>query len=461
MVGGPAFTGPTTDGTVTVDRTTQRGQLGPAFVGFSFEKTHLTDGFFTGANAPLIAFFKLIGPGIVRIGANDVDVSTWVPTAQPVPGGTTSTNIGTADVDALASFLSATGWRVIYGVSMKTATQPSVDESIYVTSKLGPSLHSIEIGNEINLFANNMVGTPVMQWQSFEAAIHNALPDAPLAGPAAIGAVTTFTVPFADTNGSKMVLLTQHYYKGAASSNPTMVDLLTIDPNVVTQSQALSAAAQTNGIADGFRWGEMNSYSGHGAPGVSDTFGSALWSIDFMLTTAAYGAGGVNFHGGGQNMDGNVCTNGVTSCTKPFIYSPIDEVDSQVTAAAPLFYGMLFVARAGTGPLFATTAGAGSLNFTGYSLALADGSTNIILVNKDATQGINASVDVGTSVMTAEATYLLAPLLTATTGVTLGGAGVSPTGAWSPQPPYALAANGGHVVTVLVPPASAVLVHAR
>jgi hypothetical protein len=346
----PPFNGPTVAGTVTVTRGTTMGHLGPGFAGFSFEKTHMTDNFFTGSNAPLIALFKLLGAGgSLRIGANDVDASTWVPSATPVAGGQTSHNIGTVEVDALAAFLTATAWKAIYGVSMRTAIQPSLDESVYVTSKLGTSLHSIEIGNEINFFASNAVGTPTMQWASFEAAIHGANAAIPLAGPAAAGAVTDFTVPFANAEGGKIILLTEHYYKGASASNPTIAQMLALDATVVTQSQALQAAVQSNRIRDGYRWGEMNSYSGHGAAGVSDVFASALWGIDFMLTTAQYGAVGVNFHSGGQNMDGNVCTNGVASCTRPFRYSPIIEVDSRVTGAAPLFYGMLLVSQAGLG----------------------------------------------------------------------------------------------------------------
>ena len=38
------------------------------------------------SNAPLIALFKLLGPGFVRIGANDVDACTWVPSATPRAG---------------------------------------------------------------------------------------------------------------------------------------------------------------------------------------------------------------------------------------------------------------------------------------------------------------------------------------------------------------------------------------
>jgi len=462
MDGGLAFNGPTMAGTVTVNRAMKMGALAPGFAGFSFEKTHMSDGFFTATNAPLIALFKLLGPGLVRIGANDVDTSTWVAGAAAVTGGSTSTNIGTIDVDALAGFLTATGWKAIYGVSMKdpTQVQPSTAEVTYVTSKLGASLHSVEIGNEISFFGSNALGTPQMQWEAFETSIRGAVPTVPLAGAGVFGAVTTFTLPFITAEASKLVLVTQHYYKGAASSNPKVADLLAIDPSVATTTQQIAMAAQTSKIADGFRWGEMNSYSGHGAMGVSDVFASALWSIDFMLTTAEYGAAGVNFHGGGQNMDGNTCTNGVASCIKPFRYSPIDEVDAQVTAAAPLYYGMLLVSRAGTGTMYQTAAQAGSLAFDGYSVGQADGSTSVVLLNKDATSGVNASVDVGTTVTAADATYLLAPSLTSTTGVTLSGASVTPAGAWNPLPPYTLSKNG-NVVTVVVPPASAVIVHAH
>jgi hypothetical protein len=459
--GGPGYSGPTVSGTVTVARGAATGHLGPGFAGFSFEKTHITDGFFTASNAPLIALFQLLGPGIMRIGANDVDNTTWQPAAMPVPGGTTSPNVGTADVDALAAFLSAAGWKVIYGVNMKTSTAAAAAaEATYVSNQLGANLSAFEIGNEINYYAGAYATVTRPKWESFADAIHAAVPNAPLAGPAALAAAS-YSATFATDEASRIVLLTHHYYRGSATGgNATLANLLALDPAVVSDSQALSTAASSNGIRDGFRWGEMNSYSSHGAAGVSDVLGSALWSIDFMLTTARYGSQGVNFHGGGQNMDNNPCDAGPTSCTRPFRYSPIDEVNSQVTAAAPLFYGMLFVSRAGVGDVLSATASAGSLNFSAYAIAQSDGSTNVALVNKDAASGVNASVDVGMAVTTASALYLQGSSLSATTGVTLAGASVAADGTWNPNPPYALSTQG-NVVTVLVPPASAALVHAR
>ncbi len=62
---------------------------------------------------------------------------------------------------------------------------------------------------------------------------------------------------------------------------------------------------------------------------------------------------------------------------------------------------MLLVSQAGVGDMLPTRAMAGNLNFTAYTVSLADGSTNIGLVNKDVTNGVNASVDTGVPVSAA------------------------------------------------------------
>jgi hypothetical protein len=456
----PPLTGPTVAGTVTVMRGTTMGRLPPGFAGFSFEKSHMTDGFFTGTHAPLIAMFKLLGPGVVRIGADDVNTSVWLPSATPVPGGMTSPNTGTVDVDALAAFLTATNWKTVYAVSMRGTATPAtaVAESTYVIGKLGASLAAIEIGNELNFYG--AIDTIRPLWHSYAAAIHAAFPNVAIAGPGIFDDIN-YALPFIQAEAGQIALVTHHYYRGTAgTATATLANLLAADPTVVSQSQALTASITTNRIRDGYRWGEMNSYSSHGQAGISDALASALWSINFMLTTAQYGSAGVNFHGGGQNMDGNVCPNGATSCDRPFRYSPILEIDSQVTAAAPLFYGMLLVSQIGTGNMLATRAAAGSVNFTSYAVVLADGSTRVVLVNSDATNGVNASVDVGAPVTSASAVFLRGASLTAITGVTLAGAPVTPQGAWNPMPAFTLA-HAGNLVTVPVPAASAALLSVR
>jgi hypothetical protein len=448
--GGPPWSGPSVAGTVTVDRATTVGRLVPGFAGFSYEKSHLTDAFFTANNAALIAMFRLLSPGILRVGGSSVEKTTWQAGAMPVGGGTVSPNVGTADVDALAAFLTATGWKVLYGVNLKTSTPAAAAaEATYAANTLAASLYGFEIGNEPSTYGSYASIKP--RWDSFANAIKTAVPNVQLAGPAVYGNLAGWAVPFAHDEASQIVLLTQHYYISSRTApSATMATMLGPDTKLASEAQTLSTATTSNHIRDSYRLGECNSFFGHGAPGVSDTLGAALWSIDFMFNSALHGASGVNFHGGGPNQDG----------APGFVYTPIDEANSVVTAAKPLLYGMLLVSLAGTGSLYATTAQAGSLNFTGYAVGRAAGGASIVLVNKDATSGVQASVDVGATVASASAVYLLGSALTATMGVTLAGASVAPTGAWTRAPPFALAV-AGRIVSVTVPAASAVLVQAQ
>ena len=430
------------------------GRLAPGFVGLSFEKSHLSDAFFTGGNARLIALFRLLGPGVVRIGANDVDVSVWQPDAPFVPGGTTSNAVGTIAVDGLADFLDATGWRAIYGVNLKTGSPAAaVAEATYVTTRLGDRLLALELGNEVNFYPGGYAAIRAL-WEATATTIQAALPAVPLAAPATAGDLD-FATAFARDEGARLALLTHHYYRGhAADGTASLSNLLAPDRGVASAAQTLAIA-----LPGGFRWGEVNSYAGHGVAGISDAFASALWGIDFMLTSATAGASGVNFHGGGQNMDGNVCVDGAASCTRPFRYAPIVEVDSQVAAVAPLYDGLLFVSQMGHGELHATRVIADGVALSAYALGAPDGSTVVALINKDARCGLTTTVDLGAPVAGASALVLAAPSLSATEGVTLGGAAVTPAGDWQPLPPLDLPA-ADQVVTVDVAAATAVLLRA-
>ena len=67
-----------------------------------------------------------------------------------------------------------------------------------------------------------------------------------------------------------------------------------------------------------------------------------------------------------------------------------------------------------------------------------------MIVNGEASKGVNATVDLGAAVSSATAVYLAGPSLTATSGVTLGEAPVNPDGTWSPKAPYTLSSFGQH-----------------
>lgn len=442
--------GPTLPATITVSPGKPIGAVGPAFVGLSYEKSHLEDGYFRGSNAALVAMFDLLGPSLLRVGGNSVDSSVWQTYDAGAPGDAAAPSVITsADVDGLAAFAKAANWKVLYGVNMKLSS-PSLaaTEATYAATALGSSLYGFEIGNECDLYTT-VVSSPgtwnlsafVADWQKFQTAMHAATPGSPFTGPASATHVTSWTVPFAGDEAATIELLTQHYYVANGKLPTSTIDLLlSPDPALVTQLQALKAAADAHSIPNHYRLAECNSFYGGGAPNVSDAYGTALWAIDFLFTNAQNGSTGVNFHGGGNGPG----------------YTPIADSKGNVVEARPIFYGMLLFTMAGQGSVLTTSGAPTSIRFSAYAIATSKG-TSVILSNKDKTTTVHATVDVGASVASAGATRLQGPSLDSNTGVTVGGVAIGADGSFAPNAPESLATSGS-TFTVDVPPASAVLV---
>jgi hypothetical protein len=445
---GSTDAGDVVDLTVTVLPGTKLGTIGAGFAGLSYEKDHLNDGFFTPTNTDLIGLFKRLGTSVLRIGGNSVDTTTWSATG----AGDTTGVIAPPDVAALKGFIAATGWSVIYGVNM-AADDPTAAaaEATNVEAELGTSLYGFEIGNECDLYSGNgdrptswTYADFDAQWKTFYSPMHSAASTAAFTGPASAGNVTNWTVPFAADEASVIVLLTQHYYRGnGMSPMSTLAELLLPDQNLITELGELATAATSNHIARGYRLSEANSFYNGGASGISDAYGTALWVIDFLFTNARYGSSGVNFHGGGDGMG----------------YTPIADLDSVVVEARPDYYGMLLFTLAGQGPLVETDVATTTLNFTAYAVTPTGGETNVVLVNKDPTATVRATVDLGASATQAATTLLTGPSLGSTTGYTLGGVAVGKDGTWTPVATPSMPVTNMKL-TVEVPPASALLVHA-
>jgi hypothetical protein len=449
---GPPDGGPVVDASITVDPTKPLGTIGPGFVGLSYEKSHLEDGYFTGTNAPLIALFQLLGPSLLRVGGNSVDESVWqaFDAGPPVGDAAAPSVITSADVDGLAAFAKAAGWKVLYGVNLKTSSAAAAEEeATYAAGALGTSLYGFEIGNEPDLYkaVASSPGTWNLaafesDWKTFAAAIHAGVPGAPLTGPASAADYTSWTVPFAKDEAADIVLLTQHYYVANGQlATSTMNLLLAPNPGLATELKGLATAATANGIAGGYRLSECNSFYNGGAPGVSDGYGTALWVIDFLFANAQNGSSGINLHGGGNGPG----------------YTPIADSNAAVVGARPEYYGMLLFAKAGQGSVYTTTGSLTTPNFSAYAVGASGATTSVVLSNKDATTTVRATVDVGAALTSAQATRLSGPSLSATSGVTLGGVAIEADGGFTPNAPETLAIAGS-TFEVYVPPASAVLV---
>ncbi len=460
--GGPTGTGLTAS--VTVDTSTTVGNIGADFIGFSYEKTHITNDSLNSTNTDLVGLYKLLGSPVMRLGADDVDNCNWggtgtAPTA--ASGPPFSKSVTTGMVDDLCAFLGATGTKILYGVNFHSDNvTASAAEAAYAMGKCGSSIIGFEIGNEINRYGS--WSSLQSEWESFATAI-TATAGANLVGPVAGGGdALSLSTPFAADEsvkfGSKLVLLTQHYYAGTAGqTTATVARLQTPDPDPATSqdglvgtSSTMDKAATTNKIPDAWRMGEVNTFSGHGQQGISDALIAGLWSLDLMFVVAENGGSGVNFHGGEEGMDGS----------RDFYYEPIEELDGVVQQVHPVYYGMLMFVLAGTGPMVSTTVTTTNPYFTSYAIK-ANGFVSVVLDNKNATSGVNATVNLGSAVTSASAIYLEgtpAGDLTAAAGdVTVGGSLVSNAGAWTSTGTYTQSTSGSSV-TVYIPPAAAALV---
>jgi hypothetical protein len=161
----------------------------------------------------------------------------------------------------------------------------------------------------------------------------------------------------------------------------------------------------------GFRMGEVNTVSCGGAPGVSDTYASALWAAAFAMQMAAVGADGVDFHGGA--LPGDV------SHYAAFVYDPAGRL-----VVRPLYYGMRLasMATAARGRLLPVTV-AGATPLRAFATLGADGAVRVLVMNTAGVtvRGVNVSGPLARD-GTATLVRLHADTLGATSGVTLGGA---------------------------------------
>jgi hypothetical protein len=453
----PTPAGPFTQASLSVTATSV-GTIGTAFAGLSYEKSSLYEPLFTASNANLIGLFKRLGASVLRVGGNSVDRNIWTPNGP----GQTAGQIAPSDVAALAAFVKAAGWQCLYGINLggsATGVQTpalAAAEVAYAYQQFGSSLLGIEIGNECDLYGNSgnyyagnwSLAQFETLWAQYRAAILATTPGVPITGPADAGSESSWTVPFGKfATRSEITLLTQHYYRADGSlPSSTGAYLITPDSSLISDLATLQAGAASIGIP--FRMSECNSFYNGGASGVSDSYASTLWIIDYLFNCAQGGAAGVNFHGGGNSAG----------------YTPIADSSGVVVGARPEYYGILLFTLAGPGTLYQTQLSAGSLNATAYAVKTSTGGLNLIVNNKDSTQNLQLSIALPQTANTATLLALTqltagasAPSLSATSGVTIQTAAVNPDGTFAPSAGYTLTA-GSAQLTCYVPALSAILI---
>lgn len=410
------------------------GTVGTGFAGFSYEKDRIGAGMFDVKDTKLVNLFKLLGPSVLRLGGNLVDMTSW----NPKGAGGDASEIAPADVQKLAAFLSATGWKAIYGINLKTNTASNAaSEAAYAAKTLGGNLIAFEIGNEPNVYKTE--STYETSFAAYTKAIRAKVPGAVFDGPGTYGN-TPWMDPFAaHEKGNGLQILSMHTYVGdnTGASIPKLLASTQSGGKFPAQFAAMQSAKTGNAIAQ-WRMSEANSYFHGGTDGVSNVEAAALWSLDFMYGIASHAGDGVNFHGG-------------TSTQFPLNYSPIRFSGLTPVGVQAVYYGELLWTLAGTGSLHAGTV-SGASNVTAWGIG------GNAFVNNKGSATIAATVTL-TGSPTRASVYLLTASSLSSKSITIAGSGVSSGGTFTPSPKSATVSGGK--VTVSVPPGSAVLVVAH
>jgi hypothetical protein len=409
--------------------------MGPGFVGVSFEYKAMHE--YTGrdprrVNPVLVQLLRQLVPGqapVIRVGGDSTD-STWWPVRGVIPPNGVNYALSKGWMRTTQALAGALGAKLIMGINL-AAGRPALAavEARALLQGIGRRyVQALEIGNEPDLYnvfswyrdrRGRVVFSRSRRYdlQAFTADFSHwraAIPSVPLAGP-------TFSslswmpglATFLSAERSLAVVTFHRYPLRGCVSDPSSPVFPSI-PNLLADT---ASAGLAQGVAPyvavahahllPFRLDELNSASCTGRRTVSDTFASALWMLDTLFNMAAVGVDGVNIH----TLPG--------APYQPFNFT--HPASGWQAFVHPDYYGMLMFGEAFPpgAKLLPVTVPAGPVKV--WATAGADGRTRALLINKDPGASVVVQLRLAGTQSAATTQSLLAPGLSATSGVTLGG----------------------------------------
>ncbi|KIL67493.1 glycoside hydrolase family 79 protein [Amanita muscaria Koide BX008] len=321
--------------------------LSPTLVSFSIEQDLWTD--WSGTTSRNDFVFNVFdnlksitgSPPVIRIGANSEDHTIFDPTVQystaKFPPYTTlipypeALNVSVSDAYYSTARFLPENTHVVWGVNLgQRNLSAAVSEAQSIAKAFssptfknaGLVLDAIEIGNEPDLYPNNGArgrnyssSDYVSDWSAFAPGVASA------AGVTAGSHVKFWVGSFAggshsttgfspqaifnegilnSNSGRLIATFSQHHYSGVVCQgfSGILQDLMsksTIRGNLSSYIPDI-AATRTQGLD--YVFGETNSYACHGASGISNTGGAALWALDYTLYAASIGVSRIFYHEG-------------------------------------------------------------------------------------------------------------------------------------------------------------------
>lgn len=474
MVGiGPAGAAPA-GLTVTVDASKPGFQIPADFVGMSFEANQMHRTWTDPNRGNVAALLANLGPGNLRFSANQVDNTAWMPDpSKPTPSwAKDGQRVEPADLSRVGDLARAIGWSVDLGVNFgHFDPAAAANQAAAAQARIGSSLRSIQIGNEPNAYALNIASgdrkiynprSYVHDSKVYRNAIRAQAPGVRIEGPDTIGASIgvaavdpgmwpTIVQPWLDAYtaafASESRFLTQHYYPyvnvtrvgvpaGVADpvgALPTIDRLL--DPATRAKQdkflRTFASTAHKAGLKAHLT--ETNSVAKEGREGVTNSFGAALWTVDYLMTAARAGVAGFNLH------------NQVDDCQSYplFCFPNAAAKQSDMAIVNPNYYATLMVSKMAGGRVLPTTTGRAGV--IAHAVRMSDGQVKVIVTNLDKNFRAKVTVKVvGVDSSSASVQQLTAPSIYATTGTRFAGSTVTPQGSFAVQPgtPIAKGVNG-------------------
>jgi hypothetical protein len=226
-----AAAAPLTEIHVRIDPSQASAVIPDDFIGLGYEISSVAlEGLLDPENLNYIELVRtLSSEGVIRIGGNTSDLASFVP----------------GSFEALGGFLRATGWKLIWGLSLGSGTAESAaDQAAAVAQAPGDRLRCFQIGNEPDLYVQNGLRPQgygyaeyLQDFRHFAEVLRSRIPNAPLGGPDTADS-PDWVASFSRDQGQSIQLLTEHYYRTDAS-NPaaTIQNLLNTDARFVALTQ--------------------------------------------------------------------------------------------------------------------------------------------------------------------------------------------------------------------------------
>ncbi|MGA2321764.1 MAG: glycosyl hydrolase family 79 C-terminal domain-containing protein [Solirubrobacteraceae bacterium] len=438
---------------------------GPAvpreFLGLSFELSSLPQVADYAERGDFVTLLRSLGLGVLRFGGVSADTRVaWTDGVTSRPAWASAT-LGDGDLNRLARLAAKSGWHILLTIGLAHYdARAAASEARAAKAALGGWLAGIELGNEPNAYGHHdlrrgdwTLALYSRQVAAYRRAIARVAPGIPLAGPDVSGSRVFVTWGRGEARRLHPALLTGHHYPLGCHSVPApTINLLLSAWIRLREERSLRryvSVSRANSLP--FRMDETNSVSCGGKAGVSNTFASALWAVDYIARSMGAGVVGINLQGNPANC------NGYSPLCAP---SPGGLVAGALRAQPEWYALLLSKALIGDRPLRSIVSSSGSPNVDIATLRAPDGRLHILIVEDDqpGSKPANVSLHVGRGYRAGRILRLTAPSLTATAGVELGGRALASDGSWREPARLPESPDRRGVITLEVAPASAALV---